>query len=214
MRVARVTAIGCLVPAILSAGCFTLTNMKTGEVTPPGRLAFGLGATFLNEDVVPVLEARFAPLPRWDLGLRWDYICMNLDTRLQIFADPADGFDSALELGVGSSFGVLPRPYVYGGVAVSKCLGQWTPYFHYRYINVAYNNELADEDNSFIAELLFYLPAEFHELGQISLGAEYRPGGKEGKFALLPEVLFCPSLTDDRGNILTVFNLGLRFRLW
>lgn len=201
---------------VLCSGCFTLTNMKTGEVTPPGRLGFGLGGTFLGDSFAPMFEGRFAPLPRWDLGLRWDYICMNLDTRLQIFADESDGFDTALEFGLGSTFWVLPRPYVYGGFAISKRLDKWTPYFHFRYIDIAmYRTDVQEEeDTPIVAELLTYLPPEMDELGQLSIGVEFRPGGKDGKLALIPEVLMCPKLKDSHDNMLTVFNLGLRFRFW
>lgn len=203
-----------LLPALL-AGCFPGTNLKTGKVTPPGRLAFGLGVTKIGDEAaLSMLDARLGLLPRWDVGMRYDFLCYVLDTRIQVLAEEANLVDAAVELGTGAAPGVLPHPLYYGGLTISKSFGRLTPYVHFRYIDIAMLSSEFDEeegDRDVVSYLLFYLPEALDDITQISFGVEF---AVVEQFTIIPEVLVCADLEDAAGHPLMFFNLGARVRFW
>lgn len=211
----RRAASACLLAlAALGPGCFTSTNLKTAEVTPPGRLAFGIGATAVESTAVPMFDVRLGLAPRWEVGTRCDFLSVVAETRLQLLAEEPNRIDGAIELGVGSTFGVLPRPFTYGGVTVSKRVGNVAPYFHVRYIDALIDSDAVGKDEGdrdLIAEILFYMPPELDEIWQVSFGVEFSVSEKLG---FIPEVLICPGLKDNAGNALAFYNLAVRFRFW
>ncbi|MHC5055081.1 MAG: hypothetical protein ACYTKD_10240 [Planctomycetota bacterium] len=205
---------GLALAAALSAGCFPGSNLKTGVVTPPGRLAFGLGGVGTEGGIAPMIDLRLGLTPRWDIGMRYDYLSYDIETRIQPLADEVNHVDLALELGVGFGAHVIPKPLIYGGFAVSKKLGRMTPYFHFRYIDIKLvKTEVATDqgESQFIADLFFYVPEDMDEFPQYSVGFEYAPSEK---FGFLAEVLVCPTLEDAAGHPLTFVNAGMRFRFW
>ena len=196
---------------ITCAGCFTMTNGKSGKVTSPG-ITLNLGGTFLESDVAPVMEARVGIIPRLDMGYKVEALCHSIDARLQLLADESNSIDVAVEGGMGLSF---IRVFGYAGLAVSKDFGAWNPYCLFRHVDMHGMDREDLEDSESLAEavleaLLFYVPPELEAFWQIYIGAEIE---LNGSVALVPEVMIAPDLKDDHDNPLTVFNLGLMFTL-
>lgn len=198
---------------ITCAGCFTMTNTKSGKVTSPG-ITVGLGGTFLKSDVAPVLEMRVGVIPRLDMGYRIEAMSHCIDARLQLLADESNSIDLAVEGGIGLS---LLRVSKYAGVAVSKDFGAWNPYCLVRHVDVhgidKDDVEESLEDNgamvAIIEALLLYVPPEMEAFWQIYIGVEIE---LNGSVALVPEVMIAPDLKNKHGHPLTVFNVGLLFR--
>jgi hypothetical protein len=199
----------------LLAGCFPATNLKTGKVTPPGRMAFGVGATKIGDEAaLSMLDIRAGLLPRWDAGMRYDFLCYVLDTRIQVLTEELNMVDAAIELGVGAGPGVLPHPLYYGGVTISKTFDRYTPYVHFRYIDIAMLSddfETEEGDRDPVSYALFYLPEALDDITQISFGMEFEI---VPQFTIIPEVLVCADLEDAAGHPLMFYNLGIRFRFW
>ena len=191
------------------AGCFTMTNAKSGKVVSPGA-SFSLGGTFLENDVAPIVEVRVGLVPRWDYGYKIEALCHVMDTRMQILDDANNNVDLALEGGVGLS---LVRSFGYGGIAVSKDLGTWNPYCLLRYVDMAGITWEDIEDTEgpagVLEALLLYVPPEMDAFWEIFLGVEIELGDN---VSLVPELLVAPQLTKN-DNWFTVFNVGLLFKL-
>jgi hypothetical protein len=193
--------------AVAGTGCFTTTNMKTAGISP--GFTFAAGATSIGGEPVPVGEARLALLPGWDLGARLDFISMVADTRIQFLTEERHRLDGAVELGVGSSFGVLPRPFYCAGVMLSKRLDGWTPYFLARYIDIAgLRDDVADEDANIVVEILLYMPPQLDDFVEYFLGAEVKAGEH---LAFVFEVMTIPELEDQDGDPPVFLNAGVRF---
>ncbi len=201
--------------AAFLAGCFPASNLKTGKVTPPGRLAFGLGATKIGDETpISMFDIRLGLLPRWDVGMRYDFLSYVGETRIQILVEEANVVDAAIEVGVGASASFMPRPLYYGGLTVSKTFDRVTPYLHFRYIDITMlSSEFGTEedDKDVVPYLLFYLPEALDDVTQISFGVEF---AIVPQFTITPEVLVCADLEDAAGHPLIFYNLGVRFRFW
>ena len=199
----------------LLAGCFPASNLKTGKVTPPGRLAFGLGATKIGDETpVSMFDIRLGLLPRWDVAMRYDFLSYVGETRIQILVEEANGVDAAIEVGVGVSASFMPHPLYYGGLTISKSFDRVTPYVHFRYIDITMLSsdfETDEGDRDVVPYLLFYLPEALDDVTQISFGVEF---ALVPQFTVIPEVLVCTDLEDAAGHPLMFFNLGVRVRFW
>jgi hypothetical protein len=192
------------------AGCFTMTNARSGKVVSPGA-SFSLGGTLIENDVAPIIEVRAGLLPRWDAGYKIEALCHVMDTRIQILDEASNSIDVAVEGGVGLA--LVVRSFGYAGVAVSKDLGTWNPYCLLRYVDMA-GIEKDDMDDAsgpagVLEALLLYVPPEMDAFWEVFLGAEIELGDH---VSLVPELLVAPELTKN-DNWFTVFNLGLLFKL-
>ncbi len=184
-----------------------MTNAKSGKVVSPG-IALNLGGTFLKDQVAPSLEARLGLVPRLDVGVKIEPLCYVMDTRLQLLGEERNSIDVAAELGVG--IGIVVRPFVYGGLAVSKDLGTWNPYCLFRLVDMrGIDSSELEGLEAIIGALLFYVPAELDAFWEIFLGVEIELGHN---ISILPELMLAPQLNAG-GKPLAIFNLGLMFKL-
>jgi len=200
----RLILVSAAAAAVLSSGCFTLSNTIKEETVPPGRLHFGLGALTSDDGAMPLINLRLGLLERWDVGTRFDTLGWALDTRLQILTEKTNKVNSVFELGVGTAF---IHTFWYAGVGLGKDLGRLNPYIHVRYMQSTLDlAEMAGESNNFIVDLLTRIADEALNVMQVFVGFDMEINEK---WSITPEIVWVPDLND-----LLYFNVALNFRFW
>ena len=192
--------------AALGGGCFTMVNEHSAEVLQPGSFEFLAGAILDGRgNGLPAVDAHVGLLPRMQVGVRWDILSLAVDTRLQLLEARDYGVDVCLEGGVGT--GLLPSPFWYVGVGVSKRFELVAPYFHVRYMETAI--DLGSGGGGFLENLYAYTANGLNTALQLFVGAEVEV--TKGVL-FVPEVVIIPTLMDDKKPYVA-YNVGLRFRL-
>lgn len=208
MRRQRLAVPAAAAALVLCAGCFTMTNMKSGKVVSPG-ITLSAGGVLLGDQFAPMMvEARIGIMPRWDVGAKMEPLSYVMDTRLQLLNDERHSLDLAVEAGVG----MLILPFTYGGIAVSKDMGSWNPYCLLRVVDMGGIDKSDIEGGSgsqnLLADIIMYLPNNVGAFLEVFLGVEIEISNA---IALVPEVMVAPTL-DVGGKPLTIFNVGLVFK--
>ena len=190
------TGVGSLVPALalsLCGGCLAW-NLNSGKTLPLETSALTVGFNLLEIDgelfAFPLFGYRYSPAERWEVGVGVQSLFLTMDGRYQILVDERHGLDSAIEFGVGSYLGAM----FFGGIVLSKDLGEITPYLHYRYLRMAT-----------LTPLWQFTPKFSEDTEELSFGLEIRASSK---FAVIPEIVWIPDLEDG-----VPFFLNVAFRV-
>lgn len=188
----------------MSSGCFTLSNTVKPEVTPPGKLQFGLGAVTSDDGAMPIIDLRWGMAPRWDIGSRFDTFGQSLDTRVQFLTQEQNKVNGVIEAGIGVA---IISVYEYAGIGFGVDLGRVSPYIHVRYLHsLVDRDEMQDDSNNFVEDLFLRLDDDLVNVVQFFLGLDIELGEK---CSITPELLWVPELND-----LFFINVALNFRLW
>lgn len=199
-----------VVGALMGSGCFTMANLRSAEVLKPGGMEANIaGVVGPGGDVLPAMDAYVGILPRLQVGLRYDVLSLAADARVQLLDAETHGVDLSLEAGTGTGF-LLPAPFYYFGVCVSKRLDYIVPYVHVRYMRPEI--EMGDEEGAFAEELYAYLAEGFNTAWQIFVGAELAVGGGSSGLVLVGELVWIPTLRNADDEPYVGYNVGVRLR--
>ena len=128
---ASILSLAALCALSISGGCVSW-NLKSGKTMPQGRGAWtvGFSAVELEGETfsLPLVAYRYSPAERWDMGVETSWLSFTLDARYQILVDEKHGLDSAIQIGAGT----LVVPFNFAGITLSKDVGEFTPYLHYK----------------------------------------------------------------------------------
>jgi hypothetical protein len=194
----------CAMGLVLMCGCFSLSNLVGEKTVPAGKLQFGLGVITLEGSTLPVMDLRFGMAPRWDIGARYDGLCMAVDTRIQLLTEETNKVNSTMDLGVGVAF---ISTFEYIGIGFGKEFGHFNPYVHVRYLHSNVDRtEMADESDNLVEELYLRLTSDLIDVVQVFAGVDIK---LSEKCSIVPEVLWVPDLDN-----LVMFNVALNFRFW